>query len=386
MMNVNLNFMRISGILAVAAVLVVLLVLTRPETRAELQPLPPSRVLLDTVRLMDIQPVTVITGRLQPVRKAHLRFEVSAQLIERLVEPGQIVFAGELLLKIEDGDFLDSVDEARAILLLEEEAIDRDRRLLELSIKQRALVERELQRLRQLGKESLASRSNYDEVEQRLLRQQADEASLRHSVGTSVSRLQTRRAALNRAQRNLRRTRLVAPFAATVNAVNVGVGDYVSSGQPAIDLVQLDELDLSLEVTGTVVSSLSLGRVINVTIGEHSRTGKIVAMAADPDANTNTYALRIRLSGSGLFAGQLARAELPGEFMSQVPVVPLTAVLREEGNNYVFRLSNGHVVKTPIRLIKRHQDLQVIDGLPVNTRIVANDVAALADQQAVSVE
>lgn len=386
MMSVNLNLMRIPGILAFAVVVVVLLVLTRPETLAELQPLPPPRVPFDTVKLMDIQPITVVTGRLQPVRKAHLRFEVSGQLIKRLVEPGQTVSAGELLLKIDDGDFLDSVDEVRAILRQEEDAIDRDRRLLELSIKQRALLKRELQRLQQLGKKSLASESNYDEAQQRLLRQQAEEASLQHSVDTSVSRLQTRRAALNRAQRNLDRTRLTAPFAATVNAVNVAVGDYVSLGQPAIDLVQLDELDLSLEVTGTVVSALSLGRVVNVTIGEQSRTGRIVAVAADPDANTNTFALRIRLSGRGLLAGQLARAGLPGEFMSQVPVVPLTAVLREENNNYVFRLSNGHVVKTPIRLIKRYLDLQIIDGLPVNTRIVANNVAALADQQAVAVE
>ncbi|MFQ5660689.1 MAG: efflux RND transporter periplasmic adaptor subunit [Gammaproteobacteria bacterium] len=378
--------MRNITVIVLTVAVVALIVLTRPDTKAELQPLPLPGVAVETVRLMDVQPKTVITGRLQPARKAHLRFEVSGKVTGRYVEPGQRVATGELLLKIDEGDFLDTVEETRALLLQEQKAIDRDRQLLELVVKERQLLEQELARLHKLGQESLASKSKYDEAEQKLLRQRQEEARLRYSVETASSRLQTRRAGLDRAQRNLDRVRLTAPFQATVNAVQAVIGDYVSPGQPAVDLVQTDELDLYLEAPGRVVSSLARGQEITISVAGQKRSGRTIALAVDPDPNTNTYAVRIRLPGIGLTSGQLARAELPGAFLQQVPVVPLTSILHEEGKSYVYTLDRNHVVKTPVRLIKRYGALQVIDGLASGTSIVARDVTVLTDGQEVSVE
>ena len=64
------------------------------------------------------------------------------------------------ILSIDAGDFLDVVEESKALLEIKRNSIDRDLRLLELIKKERKLQEDEVKRLEQLGQNSLASKSN----------------------------------------------------------------------------------------------------------------------------------------------------------------------------------------------------------------------------------
>lgn len=63
---------------------------------------------------------------------------------------------------------------------------------------------------------------------------QAEEARLQYSVDSANARIMIRQAELNKAERNLGRTKLVAPFDGVVNAVFFEVGDYAASGQIAV--------------------------------------------------------------------------------------------------------------------------------------------------------
>lgn len=380
------KIMKPLGILLLTAFAIYLLIWTRPESQAELQPLALARVSTVEVRKMNIRPATRITGKLQPARKATLRFEVQGRVMERNVEPGQRLAMGDELLKVDDADFMDAVSEAQALLRQEQNAVRRDRQLLELTTAAREIQAREVERLEKLGKESLASKSNYDEALRQLLLQREDETRLQHNVDSAGARLQIRQAALSKAQRNLERSRLTAPYNSTVNEVFVDVGDYVSAGQVALELVQLDTLDLYIEVTGKVANQLELGQEININVKDRQYTGAVYAIAADPDPLTHTYAIRIRLSSGDLYPGQLASAELPGREIADASVIPVSAVLQEEGQTYVFTVNNNHLVRRPVELVARKQDLQVITGIRAGTPVVVKDVTVLADGQEILVQ
>jgi multidrug efflux pump subunit AcrA (membrane-fusion protein) len=119
-----------------------------------------------------------------------------------------------------------------------------------------------------------------------------------------------------------------------------------------------------------------------------SHNGQVLAFESDPDPATFTHAVRIRLEGDDLLPGQLASADLPLRPQSGVLLVPLTAVLQEEGQAYVFVLDNGHLRRLPITLGMRYRNSYVVlDGLQAGQDIVKQDVAALTDgQQAVAVQ
>ncbi len=377
--------MRIFLTTALTIAVITLLLWTRPESYAELRELPPPTVKVEQVNRLDIQPITRVTGKLQPSRSASMQFQVSGQVNERFVEAGEYVEKGSVLLSIEDGDFIDVVQESKALLKTEQDAIERDSRLLELRIQERKLQEEEVKRLERLGKNSLASKSLYEQALQELYRQQGEEARLKHSVDSARSRLLIEQARLNKAERKLQRTRLTSPFSGTVNTISVDVGDYVSPGQPAVELVQVDALDLNVEITGTAASLLELGQAIKIETASDERQGEIIALSVDPDPLTNTHALKIRVPSTGLFPGELAVAYLPGRYYREAKVVPLGAILYEDGQTYVFEVENKLISRVPVRLIERYNNMHIIEGIAADSMVVSRDVSSLADGQAVNV-
>ncbi len=374
----------ITAVFVVSAVIIALLFWSEPENKPEAQPLTAVKVSPFIVSSNTIEPHVRVTGRLQPANRALLRFEVSGQLDQRLVEPGQLVKAGDVLLRLSDADARDSFVEAQARLDMEIAAIKRDRRLLEIAEKDVVLQQQEVKRLQQLRSESLVSSSKRDQSKQKLLQLQSSQAQLRYSVDTAQARLKSAQASLARAKRNLQRTQLFAPFDGTVNTVSVEVGDYVTPGTVSLELVDLENIDLYVEVTGKTAVAISLQQAVNVDVNGEIHSGKVIALRSDPDPVTFTHAIRIRLNTKKLLPGTLGAVELPLQVQRDVLAIPVSSLLQEEGRNYVFVIKSGRLERREIQRSIRDKDSIIVrSGLQEGEQIVARDIAALTDGQTV---
>ncbi len=366
------------------AITAVVLIYTRPQKAPELKSLAPLRVEAVEVRRANVRPYDRITGRLLPARTSMLHFEVEGNLVERHVEPGQAVQPGELLLRLADSDYRDTLIEAEARLAQEEAGLARDRTLLELAIKNVQLAQTEVARLERLGQESLASQSIRDEANQRLLQLQSEQAHLDYSVTTGRERLTVLRAARDRARRNLERTRLSAPYAGRVNRVLAQVGDHLTPSVEVLALIDDQTLDLYAEVNAATAAALWPGQEIEVAVADRQLSGRLVALQLDPDPSTFTHPLKIRLTGPGLLPGQIATARLPLAPALDALVVPLSALLRDNGQHYVFVIQDRRLERRRVEPGIRFDNLQVIrSGLNAEERVVARDVNALSDGLAV---
>jgi RND family efflux transporter MFP subunit len=360
--------------------LALLLILTTPDRSPELEEPVPARVLVATVLNHDLLPQQSVSGHLAPRRRASLHFELSGQVRERLVEPGQSVAAGEMLLALLEDDYRDALDRAEAQLELERGNIDKDRELLRLARRNHALQSDEVARLEQLGQDSLISQSRLDESRIKLLQLQSEVARLKNSTDTAASRLRLLDAQRSRAARDLQRAGLAAPFAGIVNGVHVEVGDYVTPNQTVAEIIDISSLDLYVEVRGELAEALSQGQPLAVTVGERTVEGVLVALQVDPDPETFTHALRIRIPGDAARSGSVARVRLPLRQLQQAVAVPSTAILQDDGNAYVFRLDSEILRRTPVSTGTHVGELVVITaGLAGGERVVVRDVAALSD-------
>lgn len=373
-------------LLALGALLLLLIILFRPQPEVAVRPPVIAAVVVAEVRQGEVRPTLQLHGRLQPRRSATLAAEVAGLLVARHAEPGQRVVVGTLLLQQEEGDYRDALTRAEAQLEQEREAVARDRRLLALARQGRELQAQELARQERLGNESLSSVSRRDEVARQLLQLQAEEARLDYAVVTAPSRLALRTAEQESARRNLARCRIVAPFDGTINAVLVEQGDRLAPNQPLLSLLDLDEMDFYAEMPGDVQSDLALGQTIGIEIDGVVRTGELVSLQREPERATHTLALRVRLAGEGLIPAALATMAVPLRPLRDVLLVPVAALLREDGKAYLFVEQGGRLARREVQTGGRDGDAVIIrSGVAAGERVVARDVAALSDGQQVRV-
>ena len=117
----------------------VLMVIFQPEPEANVnQPIP---VVVDAMKLkvQNISPIVDYTGRLEPSKKAELKFEINGKLAKKLVQPGEYVKSGDIILKLEEFEIY--------------------KKLYELSKKNFSLQTKEVERMAILDKKSLLSKS-----------------------------------------------------------------------------------------------------------------------------------------------------------------------------------------------------------------------------------
>ena len=370
-----------------ASILIVMLLKwTAPAKTPEMKALPKARVELYHVQTRDISVSEVLRGRLVPLRRTELKFEVSGQVISRQVEPGQRHEQGQVLLQLDERDYNDIAMDAKAQLQEERVAIKRDRQLLKLAMENQSLQEKEVRRQQRLLKKSLTSQSSLDAARQQLFTLKREVSSLQYNVDSAAARLQLRQSASERAQRNLERCQLKSPWEGVVNQVYVQQGDYVSPSQVAVDMIDDSRLEFMLNLRGEIAHHLQTGATVEVKVDGRQVDGKIVAVQMDPDPATFTHEVRVRLPAGVGYAGQMVQARISLPALEQVVVVPVTALHYESGQQFVMLYQQGSIKRKVIEPGARVGNEQVVlSGLAQGDTIVSRDVASLSEGQKVEV-
>jgi len=373
--------------IATAVVMVAALVWTKKGPEAKLEELPPLKVVILEVQRQDLLPTESLTGRLQPVRTAQLKFEVQGRVKERLVEPGVLVQQGGQLLKLDAQDLQDQFTQSKSQYDIEHAGIRRDQRMLALAKQNLELQKAEVQRYEQLNNDSLISASQLDAARQQMLTLDSQVSDLQYKVTTSKSRVALKESERDLTQRNLQRATLTAPFSGYVNEINAEVGDFVTATQVVATMVDTSSLDLHLDVRGEVVAALMLDQEIDVIAGAKTIPGKLIALQPDPNISTNTHAIRIRLPGDQVQSGTLASADVPLGKQVDVLTVPVSAVATNAGESFIYSYQEGVLNKVPVVLSSRVGSKYILaSGVEAGTKIVARDVAGLKDGQRVFAE
>ena len=379
----RLSLLIISG----TALILWYLIWSKPEPEVDLQEIAPLKVITTQVMVRDISPYERVTGRLQPIKTAKLRFQVAGVVLRREIEPGYRVEQGQALLALDARDHRDELIQREAALLIEQQTQARDRQLLQLASKNLALQEQELDRIEQIAAKNLIAQSSVDTARQQVFDLRAELARLQASDTMSQARIMQQQSLHDVAQRNLQRTTLRAPFPGVVNEIYFDQGDYINANEIALSMIDTAQLDVQLDVRGELLQALNLEQSVQIMASGTQLTGKVVALQSDPDPDTNTHQLRVRVAGQGLYAGELATANIPLATQKSALVIPVTAVLNQYGGSYVYTMDGNRVSRQEVKLGKRvEDDYIVLHGLHHDQVIVARDVVSLSDQQIVLVE
>jgi membrane fusion protein (multidrug efflux system) len=325
-----------------------------------------AEVVAEAGRPVAVQRVDVATleeriegsGQLLAKERAEIASEVDGVVTELLVDEGDPVEAGRLLLAIDPEKHGLSVRNARAQLTDAQAALDE--------------AKREYDRVLVLHEKGIASDATRD--------QRAT------SLARARSQVEAARAGYGVAERALRDASVRAPFAGWVARRSVSRGEYVRPGQVLFELVALDPIEVEFTVTERDSARVHIGQRVRVTVApypDEGFEGEVSVISPIVDPKTRTLRVKARIANAdgrlrpGLFARtDLGIAERPGALL-----VPEQAVLQRADGEVVFVATSDDVARRVVVKTGLHRDgkVEIVEGLDPDDEVIVRGHAALVD-------
>jgi membrane fusion protein (multidrug efflux system) len=303
----------------------------------------------------------VITGSIQPERRADLRAEVSAVVLQVLKENGEPVKRGDVLVKLDETSIRDSLMSAEESTRAATQALEQSQRTLE--------------RLKTLRASGMTSVQALDDAEVR-----------RNSAQSEVSAAKSRLAA---ARQQVGRTVVRAPFDGIVSDRKVSNGDTASIGKELLKVIDPTSMRYEGRVSADKISTVKIGQRVSYHIngyGERQFTG--VVKRIDPAANAVTRQVEVLVGLTGeqpRVAGLYAEGRIDAESTAAL-MVPESALVHAGDKTYAWKVNGKTLVKADLGIGARDQrsgSYEVKSGLAAGDLVLRNPNSSLKDGQAV---
>lgn len=258
---------RVAGLSAFA--LLVLLTACKPVEKPEPEPIRPVRV--TTVERQEGGETVSLTGQIEAQEEVNLSFRVGGRMIERSVNVGDRVRAGQVVARLESETPRNALRSARA----------------ELTAARARLVEAQnnFERHRSLLDRGFITRAMFDQAEQ--------------AYRTARAQVDSVQAQVNIAETQLGYADLIAASSGTVTARRAEPGEVVAPGQPIIQLAREGGRDAVFDVPARVIQTAPADAEVVVVLSSDPKvrtTGRVREVAPQADPVTRTFKVRIGLN------------------------------------------------------------------------------------------
>lgn len=326
-------------------------------------PAAPPTVRAQLVRSVQAQVPQSIpsTGTLHAKETAVISAQVPAQIRQVLVQPGDRVRAGQLLVSLDSASMraaLSQATEAEMAAQMQQKAAQSEA----------SLASETLARYQILKQHKSVSPQEFDVVEKR-----SQAAQLRVEAFAAQNR--EAQAAVAAARTQLAYTSLHAPFSGIVTARMVDPGTMAAPGVPLLQIDRDGPLQVYTTVDESLIGSIQLGMKVPVSVDGANLsglTGTVAQIVPAADPSSRSFLVKLDLpSAKGLRAGMFATVQFPGAVRSMI-LVPRSAVVLRGSLNCVYALDpHGLAQLRYVTLGNSHGDqVEILSGVAAGETLV----------------
>ncbi len=341
-----------------------------------------------------------VSGTVEAQRDSQVAAQAGGTVQRLLVQEGEQVSQGQVLAQLDDTAQRQALQNARLQVQQAEISLAQTRRTTQnntgtldaavtaaqASLAQAQAGAQSAENLYRLGGISLsdvqAARAQLAQAQSALSQARANAAqngqSAQGSVPLQEAQLAQARVSVQQAEQNLARTAVRAPFAGTVAALNVEVGEFAGQGSAVARLVDPGSLRVKFNVPAADAATLTEGAALNVGYGGVNYVG--VVTGAPGVAGTNRLVpvtARVQ-GGANLPVGAAAQVRYRVQ-LGQGVLIPSGAVQADGGENVVYTVSGGVARRTPVNVIAESGAQVAVRGLDAGAAVVNPIPASLQD-------
>lgn len=311
-----------------------------------------------TVSQQDLRRLLPLTGTVQALRRATVKAKVGGEIRDILVREGESVTAGQVVVRMDPREYQARLDQARGALAaaqgqleIAQTARDNNRALLD---------------------KGFISRNAFE--------------TAANQFAIAKANVDSARAAMAVAKEAFADTTLRAPITGIVSRRAAQPGEKVSSDNPLLDIVNLQQLELAAPVPAAEISGVSVGQEVSVRVAGSAEIfpGKVARINPSTEAGSRSILVYVHLDNprQTLRNGMFAEAQLTVARRTDVVAIPQTAVRRQAGQAFVYAIRNGKLAQQGIRLggegmTSDGPAVEVDSGIAAGERIVRNNLGTL---------
>lgn len=305
----------------------------------------------------------VITGTVQAARRADLRAEVQAVVLQVFKDSGDKVQRGDLLVRLDDSSIRDSVNSAGEAVRAANQSYEQ--------------AERQLQRLKKLRESGMVTTQQLEDTEIR-----------RNNAQSDLAAAQARSA---QARQQLQRTEVRAPFDGIVSDKKVSPGDSAQIGKELLKVIDPTSLRFEGFVSADSIGSVKLGEKVSFRINGYGTDEFIGTVTrVSPAANPTTRQVEVQVAFEGgrqpALSGLFAEGRIAGG--GNALTIPASSLVLEGDKAYAWRINGEQLKKMALMLgprDSRRGDYVVNGGLAVGDRVLRAPAVTLKDGQKIKI-
>lgn len=274
----------------------------------------------------------LVSGRTEPNRVVEVRAETEGAVVDIGAERGEVVVAGTVLLKLDLRDRNSRLSEAAALV-----------------------AQRELE---YMAIEDLRAREFTTDVQ----------------IADANARLESARAGHERIKLEIANTSIVAPIDGVLQERSVEIGDFVRTGDSVVELVDLDPMIVTGEVSEREIAALTIGSKGMATLVDGSQvSGTIRYLSPVAAEGTRSFAVELAVANpdNTIRAGQTAELRLYAEVVKVHTLSAALLSLDDDGTVGVKVVDNDDRVKFyPVAIAGSSPEGTQVTGLPDTIRLI----------------
>jgi RND family efflux transporter MFP subunit len=304
----------------------------------------------------------VVTGSVQPERKADLRAEVSAVVLQVLKENGEPVKRGDVLVKLDETAIRDSLGSAEAAARASGQALEQ--------------AVRQLDRLKTLRASGMVSLQALDDAEVR-----------RNGAQSEVAAARTRSV---QARQQLERTIVRAPFDGVVSDRKVSAGDTAAIGKELLKVIDPASMRFEGRVSADKISQVKVGQAVSFRVNGYDQPFQGTVKRIDPSANDVTRQVEVLVGFTNGVQPKVSGLYGEGRIDANTQTVlmlPESALVKAGDKAYAWRLKDNALSKANLVIGARDQRTgayEIKSGLAAGDLVLRTPSSSFKDGQKVA--
>ena len=349
-------------LLCLSCATVVMLACSAEQAAPEV--LRPVRII--DVSLHHLRGKNYYSGDIQARYHSKLSFRSNGKIIQRLVEVGDQVKAGQILFRLDPQD-----------AILTRQSSEQQWLAAKSDYLQAALANKRAQEL--LAKQFISQA-------------EADQKQL--LVDAALAKLNAAEAQYSLAKHQVDYTVLRASHRGIVTAIYYDSGQVIASGQIVIDIARDGERDVVISVAESQMETLNTDTLFDIRLWakpDKRYQGKLRELAPNADPLTRTYTAKISLNHADedILLGMTAQVSWRDDDSAKDRyLLPLSAIYAKNGQSFVWRFDpqSATVQQQPVTIAGTAEEQVIISqGVRVGDKIVTAGVHLLSPGQKVRI-